>query len=108
MEIENAETNVNAAAVEITVFGKVVFLRLIIVINNGGNNNKNSGNNDNNDHYTFKLNSRSLLVNILQLILQVRQLWIIGWGAQKRCYWTLMTSLPQSARKLQNNKILKD
>ena len=54
MEIENAETNVNAAAVEITVFEKVVFLRLIIVVNNDGNN-KNSGNNDNNDnndHYT--------------------------------------------------------
>ena len=69
MEIENAETNVNAAAVEITVFEKVVLLRLIIVINNDGNNNKYSANNDNNDHYTFKLHARSLSVNILQLIL---------------------------------------
>ena len=29
----------------------------------------------NNVYYTFKLQSRSLLVNILQLILNVRQLW---------------------------------
>ena len=29
----------------------------------------------NKDYYTFKLHSRSLLINILQLILNARQLW---------------------------------
>ena len=39
----------------------------------------NDDDNDDNDnyiyYYTFKFHSRSLLVNILQLILNVRQLW---------------------------------
>ena len=55
--------------------------------------------------------SRSLLVNILQLILNFQQLWRhfrqnsewLDGGLEKRSYWTLITcsSLPQSARKLQ-------
>ena len=46
----------------------------------------------NKDYYTFILYSRSLLVNILQLILNVRQLWrhfrrilwIIGWRCPEK------------------------
>ena len=49
----------------------------------------------NTNYYTFKLHSRSLLVNILQLILNVRQLW-------RHFRRNTVTSLPQSARKLQN------
>ena len=62
----------------------------------------------NNNFYTFRLHSCSLLANILQLISNARQLWrhfrrilwIIGRRCPKKYYWTLMTSLHQSARKL--------
>ena len=52
-------------------------------------------------HFVLKLHSRSLLVNIFQFILNVRQLW-------RHFRRNTVTSLPQSARKLQNNKILQN
>ena len=38
-------------------------------------------------------------------IISVEYCELLDGGVEKKYYWTLMTSLPQSARKLQNNKM---